>query len=57
MRLVEEIDGNRNKGCSRRYLLLTEVSDDDAHILELCNMERAEEFDDEERESEAWMVM
>ncbi len=38
----------------QRYLLLTEVNDEDARILELCNMERAEEFDDEENEIEAW---
>lgn len=56
MKLVKEVCPE-NQGYPRRYLLLTEVNDEDAHILELCNMERAAEFDDDENEIEAWMVM
>ena len=56
MKLVKEVCPE-NQRYPRRYLLLSEVNDEDARILELCNMERATEFDDEENEIEAWMVM
>ena len=55
MKLIKEVvPKERNGGYPRRYLLLTEVNDEDAKILELCNMERAEEFD--KNGAEAWMV-
>lgn len=57
MRLIKEVCPDNQRGYPRRYLLLTGVSDDDAHILELCNMKRAIEFDDDENEIEAWMVI
>lgn len=54
MRLIKEVVP-KTSGYPRRYLLLSKVTDEDAKILELCNMKRAEEFD--KGENEAWMVM
>lgn len=53
MRLVREVCDNPE--AYRRYLLLEGVTDDDAVILNLCNMERQPEFDEDNYE--AWMVM
>jgi hypothetical protein len=56
MKLIKEICPTKNLGTyPRRYLLLTNVTDEDAKILELCNMKRADEFD--EGDIEAWMVL
>lgn len=54
MTLVKEVIP-KTSGYPRRYLLLKDMTDEDAKILELCNMERADEFD--KNGAEAWMVM
>ncbi len=54
MILVKEIV-SKNRCYPRRYLLLKDVTDEDAKILELCNMKRADEFD--KNDAEAWMVI
>ncbi len=43
----------------RRYLLIQGVTDEDARILEMCNMVRKDELDIEVdgETCEAWMVM
>lgn len=56
MKLIKEVIPKHKVGYPtlRRYLLLAEINDEDAKILELCNMERVEEFD--KNGAEAWMV-
>lgn len=54
MKLVKEVVPKNYRGYPRRYLLLKGVTDEDARILELCNMNRANEFDT--NDCEAWMV-
>lgn len=57
MKLIKEVVP-KNGGYSRRYLLLSEVSDEDARILNLCNMIREKDYDKKVNEElcEAWMV-
>lgn len=59
MKLYKEVcpKFNTNPNYPRRYLLLQEVSDEDAKILDFCNMKRDEDYDDKEHNAEAWMVM
>lgn len=56
MKLIKEVVPKQKVGYPtlRRYLLLAEVSDEDAKILGLCNMERVEKLD--KNGAEAWMV-
>lgn len=57
MKLLREVCDNAE--AYRRYLLIKEVTDDDAVILDLCNMKREPDFDEESDgvHFEAWMVM
>ena len=55
MKLIREVCGDALIGYPRRYLLLKDVSDEDAKILSLCNFQRATGYDEED--CEAWMVM
>ena len=62
MKLVQEIIPE-NGSIPRRYLLLAGVTDDDARILKLCNMEHKPKLDIIEiggnghgHRYEAWMV-
>lgn len=57
MKLYKEVCPKNMRGYPRRYLLLQEVTDEDAKILDLCNMERDSDYDDEKHNAEAWMVM
>lgn len=54
MKLVKEVIPKEN-GYPRRYLLLNDVTDEDAKILNLCNMIRSSDYD--KNGAEAWMVM
>ena len=57
MKLIREVTDNPR--IKHRYLLLANVTDDDATILELCNMIREKDFDeysDEYGNAEAWRV-
>lgn len=63
MKLVKEVVPENGK-YPRRYLLLADVADNDARILELCNMEHKPELDiievdgsGNEHSYEAWMVI
>lgn len=63
MKLVKEVVPQNGK-YPRRYLLLAGVTNNDARILELCNMEHKPEFDIIEVDGnggehlhEAWMVI
>ena len=56
MRLVKEEVFLDESGHPRRYLFLTEISDEDARILRSCNMSPAKELDDSEiNDIEAWV--
>lgn len=57
MKLIKEVVPLVNN-YPRRYLLLSEVSDEDAKILSLCNMIHTDEFDKKIKGElcEAWMT-
>ena len=59
MKLIREVANNPH--APRRYLLLERVMDEDAIILELCNMIRAPQYDETNTEDgiiyEAWAPM
>ena len=59
MKLVREVVNRPD--ISKRYLLLEGVSDMDAIILELCNMERIPDYDEDDYELgtyyEAWQTV
>lgn len=59
MKLIREVVNHPD--IKRRYLLLEGVTDMDAVILELCNMERNIELDEDDPENgtyyEAWQVL
>lgn len=59
MKLIREVVNYPD--IKKRYLLLEGVTDMDAVILELCNMERNIELDEDDPENgtyyEAWQVL
>jgi len=59
MKLIREVVNHPD--IKKRYLLLEGVTDMDAVILELCNMERNIELDEDDPENgtyyEAWQVL
>jgi hypothetical protein len=59
MKLIREVVNHPD--IKKRYLLLEGVNDMDAVILELCNMERNIELDEDDPENgtyyEAWQVL
>ena len=57
MKLFKEVCPKNMSGYPRRYLLLQDVTDEDAKILDLCNWERDPDYDDKKHNAEAWMIM
>lgn len=58
MKLIKEVCP-KFRGYPRRYLLLAEVTDEEAHILDLCNMKHESDYDEvvDSEQCEAWMVI
>ena len=57
MKLFKEVCPKNMSGYPRRYLLLQDVTDEDAKILDLCNWKRDPDYDDKKHNAEAWMIM